>query len=582
MFLRTVIITMLALFSFMACQNSTYPNRDSNPAKSGHPNNNKTTQTALKSLPRVKDIYAEFTLDADTSGYSQNQKKMIALLIDAAAIMDDLFWKQAWGDKESLLAEISQYDNANLARLVEINYGPWDRLNGDKPFLPQYGQKPPGARFYPEDMSKEEFKRAQLPEKTSLYTLLRRNARGQLVTVPYHQAYATQLEQAAKLLRQAADLAQNPSFARYLRMRAAALLSDDFRDSDRQWLDTKDNPIDIVIGPIETYEDQLFGYKAAYEAYVLLKDKEWSRKLARFSALLPDLQKSLPVAPRYKAEKPGTDSDLNAYDVVYYAGHSNAGSKTIAINLPNDEQVQLEKGTRRLQLKNAMRAKFDKILQPIADIVIAPDQRKHVTFDAFFANTMFHEVAHGLGIKNTINGQGTVRQSLKELASATEEGKADILGLYMVEKLLEKGEITDGELMDYYTTFLAGIFRSIRFGSSSAHGVANRLRFNYFAKHGAFTFDPETKTYRVNPEAMHRAIAGLSQKILTLQGDGDYAATKQWFEEKGQISPALQEALNRIQAAKIPVDIVFRQGKDVLRLNSETAPAVSSSTNHQE
>jgi len=493
--------------------------------------NGKAAQARKALAPKVSEVYAEFPLTGDLSPYSDKQKKMIGLLIDAAAIMDDLFWQQAWGNKHALLEDIeAKYADDNLKRLVEINYGPWDRLNGDKPFVPEYGQKPLGARFYPADMTKKEFEQAPLADKTSLYTLLRRDASGKLMTVPYHLAYASPLNKAAALLQQAAELAEDPGFAKYLKMRAEALKNDDFRSSDMQWLDTKTNPIDVVIGPIETYEDQLFGYKAAYEAYVLLKDPVWSRKLARFSALLPELQKGLPVPEKYKREKPGTDSDLNAYDVVYYAGHSNAGSKTIAINLPNDESVQLA-------------------------------------------------MAHGLGIKNTVNGEGPVRKALKELASATEEGKADILGLYMVEKLLEKGEINEGELMDYYTTFLAGIFRSIRFGSSSAHGVANRLRFNYFADHGAFEFDPETRTYRVNPEAMHRAIAGLSEKILTLQGDGDYAGTKQWFDEKGHVSPALQKTLDRIQAAHIPVDITFRQGKNVLGLDTTTLPATDSSSN---
>lgn len=566
-----------ALAFVILCGCSRLPSEVSPPGNSHTPQKNQSDEvTSAKPVPKAEDLYAEFTLTGDLSPYSDKQKKMIGLLIDAAVIMDDLFWQQAWGDKAALLNEIERkYADNNLKKLVAINYGPWDRLNGDKPFLPEYGEKPLGARFYPADMSKKEFEAAQLPDKTGLYTLLRRDSAGQLVTVPYHQAYAERLKRAADLLRTAAQLAEDPGFATYLNLRADALQSDDFRASDLQWLDTKTNPIDIVIGPIETYEDQLFGYKAAYEAYVLLKDRQWSKKLARFSALLPALQQGLPVADKYKQEKPGTDSDLNAYDVVYYAGHSNAGSKTIAINLPNDEVVQLAKGTRRLQLKNAMRAKFDKILLPIADIVIAPDQRKHVTFDAFFANTMFHEVAHGLGIKNTVNGKGPVRTALKELASATEEGKADILGLYMVEKLLENGEINEGELMDYYTTFLAGIFRSIRFGSSSAHGVANRLRFNYFADQGAFEFDPETRTYRVNPEAMHKAIAGLSEKILTLQGEGDYAGTKQWFAEKGNITPALQKTLDRIAAARIPVDITFRQGKAVLGLDS---PQTTTST----
>jgi len=272
----------------------------------------------------------------------------------------------------------------------------------------------------------------------------------------------------------------------------------------------------------------------------------------------------LPVDAQYKTETPGTDSDLNAYDVIYYAGHSNAGGKTIAINLPNDESVQLEKGTRRLQLKNAMQAKFDKILVPIANELVDPKQRKNITFPAFFGNTMFHEVAHGLGIKNTINGKGTVRTALKQFASAQEEGKADILGLYMVEKLFEMGELTEGEVMDNYVTFMAGIFRSVRFGSSSAHGIANMLRFNYFAENEAFNYNQETGFYSVNPEKMSQAIETLSQKILTLQGNGDYTGVEEWVNKQGNISPQLKTALDRLQ--KIPVDIVFNQGVEYLNL----------------
>jgi hypothetical protein len=241
-------------------------------------------------------------------------------------------------------------------------------------------------------------------------------------------------------------------------------------------MDMKTNPVDIVIGPIETYEDQLFGYKAAHEAYVLIKDMTWSRKLARYTKLLPEWQKALPVPEKYKQEKPGTNSDLNAYDVIFYAGDCNSGSKTIAINLPNDEQVQLKKGTRRLQLKNAMQAKFDKILAPISKVLIAPKQRKHVTFDAFFANTMFHEVAHGLGIKYTIEGRQAVREVLRDTSSTIEEGKADILGLFILTQLADSGQLETGSLKDHYVTFLAGIFRSVRFGAASAHGRANMIR----------------------------------------------------------------------------------------------------------
>ena len=328
----------------------------------------------------------------------------------------------------------------------------------------------------------------------------------------------------------------------------------------------KNNPIDVVIGPIETYEDQLFGYRAAFEAYVLVKDLAWSEKLAKYAAYLPALQKELPVGRKYKKEIPGPDADLNAYDVIYYAGHANAGGKAIAINLPNDEQVQLKKGTRRLQLKNAMRAKFDAIMRPIANTLIVEEQRKHLTFNGFFTNTMFHEVAHGLGIKNTINNQGTVRSALKEHASALEEGKADIVGLYMVRQLLDKGVITEGELQDYYITFLAGIFRSVRFGASSAHGKANMVRFNYFAQKKAFTRN-EQGLYQVNMVNMTKAINSLSALILTLQGNGDHQGVDKLVKETGIIKTELADDLAKLEAANIPVDIVFEQGKKVLGLN---------------
>ena len=389
-------------------------------------------------------IYAPVQLTADLSGLTDNQKKMLPLLVQASDIMDDLFWLQAYGERDALLAGIR--DDATR-RFAEINYGPWDRLDGDSPFIDGVGAKPPGANFYPPDMTREEFDAVDLPGKDSLYTLLRREG-DDLVVVPYHVAYRDQLDRASNLLKQAAEFAEDKGFRSYLLKRAHGLESDEYQPSDLMWMDVKNNAIELVIGPIETYEDALFGYKAAYESYVLLNDLEWSERLSRFAKFLPELQRGLPVPEVYKREQPGSDSDLNAYDVIYYAGHSNAGAKTIAINLPNDEEVQLRKGTRRLQLKNAMRAKFDKILLPIADELIVADQRQHVTFDAFFANTMFHEVAHGLGIKNTINGRGTVREALKEHASSLEEGKADILGLYMITALFDRGEITDVAIED--------------------------------------------------------------------------------------------------------------------------------------
>ncbi len=536
------------------------------PSQVTESSNDSAQQEAARLLvdPSRLNIYHPVELKSDLSHLSDNQKTMVSLLIDAAEIMDDLFWKQAFfGDKATFL---NSFNNENIRHFAAINYGPWDRLNGDAPFLSGYDAKSHGAEFYPHTVDKATLASANISDKTSLYTLIKENEAGKLVSVPYSVVYKQSLSRAADILRKAATFADNQAFAEYLTLRAEALVTDEYFESDMAWMDMKTNPIELVLGPIETYEDQLFGYKAAFEAYVLIKDLAWSEKLAKYAAFLPELQQGLPVAEEYKAQMPGSDADLNAYDVVYYAGHSNAGSKTIAINLPNDERVQLEKGTRRLQLKNAMQAKFDHILMPIAQTLIVPEQRQHITFNAFFANTMFHEVAHGLGIKNTLNGSGTVRQALKEHASALEEGKADILGLYMVQSLLKKGEITEGTLEDYYVTFMAGIFRSVRFGASSAHGKANMIRFNFFAQQGAFEKTPDG-FYRVNMVNMGAAVEALSELILTLQGDGNYDGVAELVDTMGVIKPQLASDLAKLEAANIPVDIHFIQGKDVLGLN---------------
>jgi len=529
--------------------------------------NEATTPTSVNLLPEYQDrldIYKTVTLNADLSHLSANQKQMLSLLIEASDIIDGLFWQQAFGqNKKSFLASISDEKVREFAR---INYGPWDRLNGDKAFLTNTPAKSHGAQFYPADMTKAEFEQATFNDKNGLYSLVLRTDNGELSSIAFSEAYSDEINRIAVILEKASTLADDKEFANYLNMRAKALRNDDFQASDFAWMDMKNNPIDIVIGPIETYEDQLFGYRAAFESYVLIKDMSWSEKLAKYAEFLPELQRGLPVSNKYKTEVPGSDADLNAYDVIYYAGHANAGGKTIAINLPNDEQVQLEKGTRRLQLKNAMRAKFDAIMTPISETLIVPEQRKNVTFTAFFANTMFHEVAHGLGIKNTINGKGTVRQSLKEHASALEEGKADILGLYMIRQLLAKNVITEGALEDYYTTFLAGIFRSVRFGASSAHGKANMVRFNYFAEQGAFTRN-EQGLYKVNVAKMTASIDSLSELILTLQGNGDYDGVEQLVAKSGVINSSLAEDLASLEKANIPVDITFKQGKKVLGLN---------------
>ena len=518
----------------------------------------KLTEEMKANLAKFKEV----TLTTDLGWLSSQEREIIGILTDVAAIMDDIYWKEAYGDKEELFSEI---ENEYAKEYVKIHYGPWDRLNGNAPFITGFGEKPAGAQFYPEDMTVEEFEAWDDPARTSLYTMIRRDAEGKLMAVPYSEAFQEEHTRAAGLMHRAAGLAEDEGLKKYLTMRAEALLSNEYQPSDFAWMEMKNSNIDFVVGPIENYEDALFGYKAAHEAFVLVKDPEWSARLAKYNAMLTDLQAGLPVAAEYKAEKPGTDADMNVYDAIYYGGDCNAGSKTIAINLPNDPEIHLAVGSRKLQLKNSMRAKFDNILMPIAEMLIDESQRQHITFDAFFENTTFHEVSHGMGVKNTINGNGPVREALKEQYSALEEAKADIMGLYLVTKLYEMGEITSGEVMNNYVTFFAGIFRSSRFGASSAHGKANMLSMKYFADNGAFILQ-ENGYYKVNLDEMKAAVISLVEKILTVQGNGDYEAAKAWVEGDGVMTENLRAALDKVNAAGIPVDIVFKQGKELLGL----------------
>jgi hypothetical protein len=521
---------------------------------------------AKDSLKMKLDAYKTVQLTTDVSKIEMSEREGLKQLIRAAELMDEIFRQQAFAG--SPITDTIR--SGNLFKYMNINYGPWDRLDDNKPFVKGIGPKPLGANFYPTDMTIEEFNLLNDPKKKDPYTIIVRED-GQLKVVPYSDAYQQPLREASMSLRIASTMFKDSGFCRYLRARADALLSNQYDASDRLWLDMKDNQFDIILGPIENYEDKLFGTKTAYEAYVLVKDMEWSKKLDKYVAYLPELQSNLPVDAVYKAEKAGSSSQLNAYDVVYYGGDCNSGSKTIAVNLPNDENLQIEKGTRRSQFKNTIKAKFDYIMLPIANALVHPSQRAHVTFNAFFANTMFHEVAHGLGIKNTINNKGTVREALGPYYSALEEGKADILGLYMITQLYKKQVLTEGQLMDYYVTFMAGVFRSVRFGAASAHGQANMIRFNYFKEKGAFIKDLKTNTYKIDFNAMSIAMEDLSQLILKLQGDGDLAGVKQLVEQKGKIMPELQKDLDQLLSKNIPIDVVFEQGKEVLGL--ENMPA---------
>ena len=528
-----------------------------------------TSAAAPRYHPSVTDLqqridrYARVTLKVDLSAAPARERQMLAELVHAGELMDDLFWEQSWGSRPALLCCVG---DAAARQLAMLNFGPWDRLADDEPFIAGIGAKPPGANLYPADVTRAELDALPEAVRNDAYSAVRRGADGRLSGVPYHVAWAQTLGTAAAHLRRAAELSDEPQFAAYLRLRAAALLSDDYRPSDMAWMDMKSNRYDVVIGAVENYEDKLLGVRTAYEAYVLRKDQEWSARLSRFAALLPELQRGLPVPAAYRRETPGTASDLNAYDALFYAGEANTGGKTIAINLPNDEVVQLAKGTRRLQLKNVMQAKFDRILVPIATELLVAGQLRDVRFDAFFANVMFHEVAHGLGIKNTLDGKGTVRAALQEQYSALEEAKADILGLHLVTQLLARKDLRDTTVAQHYVTFVAGILRSVRFGTADAHGKANMIEFNWFADHGAFARDAASGRYRVDVARARAATESLAARILKIQGDGDYALAKRVVAEEGVVRPDLQADLQKLGARAIPVDVAFEQGAQVLGL----------------
>lgn len=518
------------------------------------------TQQKESPMKAKVEEFAPVELKSDlASGLNDKEKELVKIFFQIGKITDDLFWKQTFGDK-SLLDTIS---DSYAKDFVMIHYGVWDRLDNNKPFIEGYGEKLPMCNYYPHDITLEEFNAFEDENKDSWYTVIRRNDDGSLKSVWYHEEYAEEIGQICALLEKAVALAENPGLKNYLEKRIEAFKTDDYLASDLAWMDMKDNKIDFVTGPIESYDDKFRETKTSYESFILLKDEERSKDLAKFVSMLPALQKELPCAPEYKTFVPGTSSDLNVYDVVFYAGDCNAGSKTIAINLPNDDRVHALKGTRRLQLRNSMKAKFDKILMPIGELIVTPEQQKYLNFDAFFWNVTFHEVAHGLGVKQTINGKGSVDAAMGTEKTSWEEAKADILGLFMVTKLVEMGEITNITSEDAIATYIAGILRSVRFGAASSHGKANMMCFNYMEKAGAFTRDDKGQ-YVIDFEKAKEAMNGWAALILKTQGDGDVEFATKYRAENGNITPALQADLDKINSAGIPRDIRFIQGVDVL------------------
>lgn len=564
-------------------------------------NNGKSPVSLLvpvKGYPVARNLasYKTLPLTTDLSSLSEVEKQTLRHLIDAAKVADEIFWQQAWGDKKLLLDRVK---NDTLKRFIELNYGPWDRLNNNVPFVQGMGEKPKGAGFYPANITQTEWDQWNNPQKNNPYSVVKRDESGKLFSEPYHTAYRENMIEMVKHLSLAANTIRQKDerFANFLIERCNGLMQGEYNSSDIHWLGLLNNRLDIIIGPIENYEDEFQGIRTAFESYVMVRDMTWTQKLEKYVSLLPSLQQSLPVDAAYKptlamnspqssmpagnadamvvieaplpgapdGPKPG--SSLAVFDVIYYAGHNNAGSKTIAVNLPNDEKLQQEYGTRRSQLKNVMQAKFDNMVKPIAGLMLVETQATKVNFDAFFNNVMFHEVAHGLGVKNTVDGKATVREALGADFSPIEECKADVLGLYMVTKLLETGELT-GNIDDFYVTFVAGTFRSVRFGAASAHGKANMIIFNTLLSKGAVSRQKNGK-YLVNVPEMKKIISNLAAELLTLQGDGNKAGVSNMLSTRAVISETLKADLVSIEKAGIPVDLIFEQGVNVLGLNKK-------------
>jgi hypothetical protein len=533
--------------------------------------------------------FAKVDLGYDESVLSAPEKEALGKLVNAGRIMDDIFARQVWAGNEEMKRELDEvhvwaHQHSftklgkevdvihNLLRYYNLNFGPWDRLEEDAPFIKSI-PKPKGANYYAEDMTAEEFDSFLAENKDmeetfrGYFTTIRRKD-GVLTAVPYNVEYKDLLEKAATLLHETADILTKPenkakfasgvdytSLAKYLRSRADAFSSNTYRQSDMDWMDVENNIIDVTIGPYEVYEDGLFGYKAAFEAFIAIRNPKDSKKLAGIKRYLQKLENALPIPDEHKNPNRGSESPISVVDLVYSGGDTKAGVQTIAFNLPNDEYVREAKGSKKVMLKNISRAKFDKILTPIAEIVLDPKQMDMVVFEAYFSNTLMHETSHGLG-PGTIMKDGketTVNRELKELYSFIEEAKADILGLYCTKFLLKEGFIEKGMDTKGYVSFLPGFFRSIRFGATSAHGKANMMEFNFLREQGAIVLDPETDKFHVNVDKMPAAVKAMSHELLMIEALGDYDAAKAFIEKYGNTTEDLERLLGKL--GKIPVDI---------------------------
>jgi hypothetical protein len=528
---------------------------------------------------QLREKIARFSptvITADVSKLSANDRKALDKIIAASRLLDPLFLSQLWSGNLALQKKLKG-DKSELGKLrlhyFNINKGPWSQLDDNKAFLEGVpAEKPQGAAHYPDDMAKEEFTKwvdslspAEKAKATGFFHAIRRGKDGKLMAVPYSQEYKQYLVPAAKLLKEAAALTTNATLKDFLIKRANAFMSDNYYESDVAWMDL-DAPIDVTIGPYETYSDEWFAYKAAFESYVTIRDEVESDKLKKFSQYLQELENNLPIDAKYRNPKLGSASPMRVVNVVYASGEGNSGVQTAAFNLPNDEKVVAEKGSKRVMLKNVQNAKFEKTLVPISKVVLSPADQSNVSFEAFFTHILMHELMHGLGPKSIkANGKDTtVREQLKETYSTLEEAKADVSGLWALQYLVDKGVLDKGLSETMYTTFLASIFRSVRFGISGSHGRGVAIQFNYLMDEGAITFDSKTGNFKIVPEKIKDSVRKLTTEIMTIQAEGNYARANELYTKMGVVRPEMQSALDKLKGS-VPVDIeplyTFAEGK---------------------
>jgi hypothetical protein len=522
-------------------------------------------ENAVPDTQKLQQMAARFAptdITADLSKLSDADRRVLGKLVEASKIVDALFLRQVWSGNDELLMQLARDESpAGRARLhyFLINKGPWSRLDHNAPFVPGVPAKPIGASYYPENASKAELERwiQSLPEQeraraTGFFTVVRRSGKA-FTLVPYNVEYQGELARAASLLREAAQIATEPTLKTFLTRRADAFLSNDYYDSDVAWMELK-GAIEPTIGPYEVYEDELFNYKAAFEAYVTVQDEVETAKLQKFAGELQDIENNLPIEPKHRNPKIGALAPIVVVNEIYAAGDGNRAVQTAAFNLPNDERVVREKGAKRVMLKNVQDAKFAKTLQPISKVVLGAVDQPKLSFEAFFTHIVVHELMHGLGPHSiTVNGkQTTVRQQLKETYSALEEAKADISGLFGIQHMIDKGVLPKALEQSLYTTFLASAFRSIRFGVGEAHGKGIAIQLNYLLDQRAFTIQGDG-TFAVNPDRVKEGVAGLTREIMTIQAEGDYEKAKSLGDRLGIVRPQVQQALDRLLS--IPVDI---------------------------